>query len=179
MLCLAGVCSSGVFSSGDVGDESRSAAGLVEAGRNAAELIVRTAEKEVGVCESGENTGARVDQYNAYIGLRKVAWCASFVSWCHGKAGYPEPKTAWSPTLFPPSRISKEAAPGMVMGIYFPELRRIAHCGIVAHVKGDYVYTVEGNTNASGSREGIGVFRRLRHRRTIAKYADWIRPVPP
>jgi len=169
MFCLAGVGSSGLFSSGDVGDESGSAAGL----------IVRTAEKEVGVCESGKNTGARVDQYNAYVGLRKVAWCASFVSWCHGQAGYREPKTAWSPTLFPPSRIAKEAAPGMVMGIYFPELRRIAHCGIVAHVKGNYVYTLEGNTNVSGSREGIGVFRKLRHKRTISKYADWIRPVPP
>jgi len=114
------------------------------------------------------------------MGVKTPAtWCAAWVSWCYGQAEYGEPRTAWSPALFPEERIIREAVPGCVFGIYFPELRRVAHCGIVAGLKEDYVQTIEGNTNVAGEREGIGVFRKLRHRRSIAKYADWIRPVPP
>ncbi|MEJ2903222.1 hypothetical protein WAE58_12340 [Pedobacter panaciterrae] len=39
-------------------------------------------------------------------------------------------------------------------------------------LQGDFVQTIEGNTNVEGSREGDGVYRQLRHKRTIAKYAD-------
>jgi len=67
----------------------------------------------------------------------------------------------------------KGAAPGLVMGIYFPSLGRIAHCGIVERLQGDFVYVIEGNTNVAGSREGDGVYRRLRHKRSIASYAAW------
>jgi hypothetical protein len=135
--------------------------------------VVVVAQKEVGVQESSENSGPRVDQYNAYVGFKKVPWCASFVSWCFGQAGYPQPRTAWSPSLFPANRIVKEPLPGMLLGIYFLKLKRIAHCGIVEGVKNDLVYSIEGNTNINGSREGNGVYRRIRHRRSIYCYADW------
>lgn len=46
-----------------------------------AKIIIETAKKEIGVRENMENGGPRVDQYNAYVGVKKVAWCASFVSW--------------------------------------------------------------------------------------------------
>jgi hypothetical protein len=136
--------------------------------------VVAIAEKEVGVQESMENSGTRVDQYNAYVGFKKVAWCASFVSWVFGQAGYPQPRTAWSPALFPRDRLAKDPLAGMVLGIYFPELKRIAHCGMVTSVRNDWVFSVEGNTSANGGREGTGVYRRLRHKRTIAKYANWL-----
>ncbi len=68
---------------------------------------------------------------------------------------------------------------GLVFGIYFPHLKRIGHCGIVERLQGDFVVSIEGNTNVNGGREGDGVYRKLRHKRSIAKYADWIRPVPP
>jgi hypothetical protein len=64
---------------------------------------------------------------------------------------------------------------GLVFGIYFPDLKRIGHCGFVEGVRGEWVQTIEGNTGPEGSREGIGVFRRLRHKRSICKYADWIK----
>ncbi len=136
--------------------------------------VVRIAEKELGVRESVVNGGVKVDQYNGYVGLKKVAWCASFVSWVHGQARYVYPKTAWSPALFPAERLIKEPSAGMVMGIWFPDLKRIAHCGIVASVRGEYVVCIEGNTNINGGREGIGVFRRIRHKKSISSYADWI-----
>lgn len=36
------------------------------------------------------------------------------------------------------------------------------HAGIVTEVKGDYIKTVEGNTNSAGGREGIEVAGKLR-----------------
>jgi len=137
------------------------------------EKVLAIAEKEIGVQEDHENSGARVDTYNAYVGLKKVPWCASFVSWVFGQAGYMQPRTAWSPALFPGNRLAKNPLAGMVLGVYFQELKRIAHCGIVAGVRGDWIESIEGNTSKNGSREGTGVFRRTRHKRTIRCYADW------
>ncbi|MNK43393.1 hypothetical protein D3C87_620960 [compost metagenome] len=138
-----------------------------------AKIIIETAKKEIGVREVRENDGARLDQYNAYVGLKKVPWCASFVSWCFGQAGYSQPRTAWSPSLFPADRIAKNPVAGMVLGIYFEHLKRIGHCGIVEEVRNDWVYSIEGNTNVNGSREGDAVCRRMRHVRSIYRFADW------
>lgn len=152
-----------------------------EAGRGA-RAVIEAARKEIGVCETGENAGKRVDEYCAYVGFQKVAWCAAFSSWCFGQAGFVQPRTAWCPALFPDARsgqlpqgrLRKDPLPGMIMGIYFPSKGRIAHCGIVEKVRGDFVYVIEGNTNVAGSRDGDRVMRRLRHKRTIAGYADWL-----
>lgn len=139
--------------------------------------IVEAAKKEIGVRESAENSGERIDLYCAYAGVYKAPWCAAFVSWCFGQAGYAQPRTAWSPALFPASRRVRAAtsqnAAGLVAGIYFPSLGRVGHCGIVELVRGDFLVCIEGNTNANGSRNGDGVYRRMRHKRTIHCLADW------
>jgi hypothetical protein len=140
------------------------------------------ARAEVGVREVGQNGGERVGDYLAYTGIKVPGpYCAAFVSWCFGQAGYEEPRTAWSPALFPKLRVvnldpshARDDKRGLVFGIYFPELKRIAHCGIVEVVRGEWIQTIEGNTSPDGSREGIGVFRRLRHKRTISKYSNWL-----
>lgn len=142
--------------------------------RNGARAVIAAAQKEIGVQEYMENSSPRIDQFNSYVGFKKVAWCASFCCWCFGQAGYKEPKTAWCPSIFPKERVVKEPLPGMIMGIYFPEKGRIAHVGIVVSVKGEWCETVEGNTNVAGSREGDRVMKKLRHKRTIAKYANWL-----
>lgn len=135
--------------------------------------IVAIAKKEIGVKELTENSSPRIDLYNAYVGLKKVPWCASWVSWVFGQVGNPQPRTAWSPALFPVGRLTKNPMPGTVLGIYFEHLKRIGHCGIVEQVKNDWVYAVEGNTNVNGSREGDGVYRRMRHVRSIQRFAVW------
>ena len=81
-------------------------------------------------------------------------------------------RTAGSPALFPPKRVVFEPSPAMVFGIYFESLKRIGHCGIVERMQGDVRVTLEGNTIAKAA-EGNGVFRRLRHRKTIKVFADW------
>lgn len=133
------------------------------------------AKAEVGVRESSvKNDGPRIKAYLAAAGIHQpAAWCAAFVSWCFKQTGSALPRTGWSPALFPKGRLQTVPKPGYVFGIYFPSLKRIAHCGFVESLRGDWIITIEGNTNAVGSREGDGVYRKWRPRHTIAAYAEW------
>ncbi|EDM37884.1 hypothetical protein PBAL39_15704 [Pedobacter sp. BAL39] len=138
--------------------------------------IVQLAQRETGVREIGNtNRGKRVEEYLAYVSLTGgEPWCAAYISWIYGQGGYVKPRSAWSPDLLPASRLVKMPLSADVFGIYFPELKRIAHVGIVVSRDGDWILGSEGNTNVDGSREGNGVYLKRRHIRTIAKYADWV-----
>lgn len=145
--------------------------------------------KEIGVVESGgSNDGRRVEEYLGYCGLGKgYPWCAAFVSWCHGQAGYPEPRNAWAAALFPVHRRVSDPRQGDVFGIYYSNLRRIAHCGFVDGWDSKHCITVEGNTGPDGiidenggpanpiragpSREGV--YSKRRPIRTIHAVARW------
>lgn len=142
------------------------------------EGIVKLAAQELGVRErSGKNDGKRVETYLAVVGLhRGDPYCAAFVSFVYAKEGLAQPRSGWCPNLFPSSRITRETLPGNLIGIYFPDLGRIAHVGIIEQVHHDWCQSIEGNTNVSGSREGQGVYRRLRHIKTIYRIADWVSP---
>ena len=141
--------------------------------------LISIARAELWVREkTGHNDGERVEAYLGSVGLSKgQPWCAAFVSWVFMQAGYAAPRTGWSPSLFPAGRLVKKPGPGDVFGIYFPALKRIAHCGFVALVRGSWIVTVEGNTSIQGSRDGDGVYQRMRHVRTISKFANWKRSV--
>lgn len=137
--------------------------------------LLNIAKSQIGVREAtGNNDGYEVEKYLLYTGNKKgESWCAAFVSWVFGKAGYAAPRTAWSPSLFPKARLATVGKPAMIFGIYFQDKGRIAHAGIVEKIKHDWVTTIEGNTNMAGSRDGDGVYRKLRHVKTIRCYADW------
>lgn len=63
-------------------------------------------DSQIGVLESGLNGGSEVEKYLHYVNLSKGnPWCAAFVCWVFGQAGIANPRTAWSPTLFPASKI--------------------------------------------------------------------------
>lgn len=83
------------------------AKGAEEAKLSARDRLQEIYMAEVGVRElSGRNDGERVEEYLRYTDLGEgYAWCASFVSWVYGQAGFPEPRTAWSPALFPAKRV--------------------------------------------------------------------------
>ncbi|TCC97243.1 CHAP domain-containing protein [Pedobacter hiemivivus] len=140
------------------------------------DALIAIAQSQVGVKEAkGNNDGVEVEAYLAVAGLKKgEPWCAAFLSWVFKQAGYHQPRTGWSPALFPEDRKVKTPSPGLVFGIYFPTLKRISHCGIVERVKGSWVTGIEGNTNLNGSRDGDGVYRKLRHVKTIYCYANWM-----
>lgn len=140
------------------------------------EQIVSIAVAELGVRErANRNDGERVEEYLAAVKLeRGNPWCAAFVSWVFKKGGYLQPRTGWSPALFPAQRLVKNAEPGHVFGIYFSALKRIAHCGIVCQVRNNWIIGIEGNTLETGGREGDGVYRKWRHKRSVYRYADWL-----
>lgn len=138
--------------------------------------LIKRAAQELGVKElTGNNDGLRIKQYLKYVHINyPAAWCAAFISFVYAEEGYSRPRSAWSPDLFPVARLTRKALPGDVLGIYFPEYKRIAHVGIVEKMDSDWCISLEGNTNVAGSRSGGGVYRRRRHIRTISKYANWI-----
>ncbi len=137
--------------------------------------LISIAAAELGVREAtGHNDGERIKAYLAAVGLKVgQPWCAAFVSWVCKQAGYAQPRTGWSPALFPASRLRKIPEAGQVFGVYFTELKRIGHCGFVEELRGDWVQTLEGNTNVAGSREGDGVYRKWRPLKSLSRFAEW------
>lgn len=140
------------------------------------DCMVDTYTSQLGVREAtGRNDGLAVEKYLATTGLGKgFAWCAAFVNWVHHECGHSGPRAAaaWSPSWFPASHLVTDPRPGDVFGIYFASKGRIAHVGFIDRW-GDQVRTVEGNTNEAGSREGDGVYRKIRLRSQIYKVARW------
>ena len=144
--------------------------------------IVRIAKKEVGVFEipKDSNCGPRVNQYKAATWLNPYQswpWCAAFVDWVvaqamietgtHETATFRRPRTAgawdllrWSRAQDNSTRTQEPAtdlAPGDVIVFNF------SHCGIVISPVGSgKIQTVEGNTDEAGSREGGGVYLKIR-----------------
>lgn len=143
--------------------------------QKARQRLVAIAASQLQVREAtGKNDGAAVEGYLAVTGLKKGnPWCAAFISWVFARAGYPEPRTAWSPALFTAKVKTKELKPANVLGVWFANLGRIAHVGLVERREGDWVLSIEGNTHTAESREGDGVYRKRRHIKSIYAYADW------
>jgi hypothetical protein len=51
--------------------------------------------------------------------------------------------------------------------------RRIAHVGFIDSEDKNNYYTVEGNTNEAGSREGDGVYRKIRSKKSVYIISDY------
>lgn len=146
-------------------------------------LEIASAEEASRVRESPKysNSGPRIDAYLHSVGIAPGnAWCCAFVYWCFNEAGKaldrenPMVKTAgclehWR--LAPSHgarRLLKQHAvadPGLVkpgMILIMDHGRGFGHTGLVEKVVGGLITTVEGNTNASRTREGGGVYRLTR-----------------
>ncbi|WP_246032701.1 C40 family peptidase [Sphingobacterium yanglingense] len=135
-------------------------------------LIITIASAELGVKEAtGNNDGPRIEQYLHYTDLGPGnEWCAAFVSWVYGKAGFAQPRNPWSPVLFPRARSYKDTdkiKPADLFSIYSAKLKRIHHVGLIKEKQGSYIRTIEGNSNDR-------VESRRRHQRTVYSYAEWI-----
>ena len=141
-------------------------------------FLVAAASCFVGVREQGgPNRGQMVEIFlNGVEQPKGQPWCAAFVHhvgyWSHYDhrtkySSWPLPATAscWQLGEFAREHglLETEPQPGDVFLVYFRELRRFAHTGIIVTVEQriatdkDTVYvctTVEGNTNLDGAREG-------------------------
>lgn len=146
-------------------------------------LRVAAAEetKQVREVPRNSNRGPEVDEYLARVNVEPGnSWCCAFVYWCFDEAAIssecPNPmvKTAgcldhWNRAVSRGARriLVRQAVadpscvrPGMIF--IMDHGRGLGHTGLVEKVAGGLLTTIEGNTDASKTREGGGVYRLTR-----------------
>lgn len=141
--------------------------------------VLDVAGRYVGVREQGSNRGMEVEKWLHAVGAKPGdSWCAAFVYSMFLEAAEsanppmvnPCPRTAgalhlWS--LAPSWARFSGPSPGAIFVIDHGKGK--GHVGFVEGVDpgGLDIYTIEGNTNDGGSREGDGVYRRKRARAEV------------
>ena len=136
-------------------------------------LKIALANEGVTEIPKGSNSGPEVNIYLKSIGLGKgYPWCMAFVYWCVNTAckdlniENPLIKTGgvlrqWNETtLRKQPKTSRAIKAGDIFIMEFS--KGMGHTGFVEKVAGGMIYTIEGNTNDDGSREGYEVARRQR-----------------
>lgn len=131
----------------------------------------------VKVKEVGSNRGFWVEKFLKAVGLGGgYAWCAAFVSFCLKEAGIETgPKKGraavrnWENWASREGRLQpmEKAQRGDLVG-YTDNLTGLGHIGICVGMDKratNWKDTIEGNTNATGSRDGDGVYRKTRQAR--------------
>ncbi|WP_415721670.1 CHAP domain-containing protein [Photobacterium ganghwense] len=143
--------------------------------------LLAVANGEVGVEEvpRGSNDGKRVREYLTSAGINVPApWCMAFVYWCLQQVGVTGvPRTAHCGTMWNKAKEKRVCCVNNAQsGDVFIQIFQSGngHAGIVEYVEGEYVYTIEGNTNDEGSREGYEVCRRKRHVSTMKGFLRFI-----
>jgi hypothetical protein len=149
--------------------------------------------KHVREIPKNSNSGPRVEEYLQSAGASPGnAWCCAFVYWCFDEAAIklarsnPMIKTAgcldhWNRAPSHGARriLQRQAVgnpelvkPGMIFII--DHGKGLGHTGLVERVAGGLLTTMEGNTDASKTREGGGVYRLARKIAEINKgYIDY------
>lgn len=142
-----------------------------------ARTVLEIAEFRLGIKEVMRNRGPEIDEWLRRVGLdplrHEYPWCAAFL-WCvvddaasRLRIPNPLPRGAKVMSMWrrSPSRlVSLMPRPGSA---FFHATRpndpeSSGHCGFVTGVTGTGIDTIEGNTNAEGSREGDRVARQTR-----------------
>lgn len=145
------------------------------------EAVARAAESKIGVREQGgSNKGAALqpffdaDWYKPDGPDHGYAWCAAFVCWAVQTAAAGREIT-FSPPRTPRAWGFEGWARKEGLNLKKPaklDIRRgdivvfeFSHIGVAVSSPDEsgYFDTVEGNTNAAGSREGDGVYQKRRH----------------
>ena len=139
---------------------------------NKAHPVVKYGERYLFVREiNNNNRSAEIDSFNRAAGVPiGSSWCASYVSWVYKHEDYNAPYSAWSPHFGKSKDIiykknlknNKKIEAGDAVTFYYANLKRVGHVGLVKYEKDGYLYTIEGNTNGAGSREGNGVYNKKR-----------------
>lgn len=138
---------------------------------------------QIGVRElSGKNDGPEVEMYLKTVGLGKGnAWCSAFVKWCLIQSNVSNTINAWSPTaenkkhiVYKARSFLEEPRPGDVGTLFYPKIKRIGHTYFYHKRVNSSVYeSVEGNTNDAGSREGDGVYKKIRSFNATHSISRW------
>jgi hypothetical protein len=142
--------------------------------------IIQAAQSKVGVTETSTNQGAGIEElwaatnypggYNA-----RAPWCAAFVCWCVQKAGVfseaDRPKTAaayrgggyesWARGLSNAVKLTTNPSKVYAGDLVIFSFSHIGIASSDSDANGKF-QTIEGNTDAAGSREGGGVLVKTR-----------------
>lgn len=125
----------------------------------------------------GSNWGEHVQKYLASVGITfPASWCCAFVYWSFEQAaiqmGVKNPlfKTGGVINLYNHSQANRRSTPMKGDVFIMDHGHGLGHTGMVIDVQGDYVYTIEGNTNDTGSREGFEVCKKKRIITSIKSY---------
>lgn len=118
----------------------------------------------------GSNWGHPVQDYLASVGIGfPASWCMAFMYWCHNEyyksvsKANPLPRTGGVLAMWQRVPKAMKAAVPQTGSIFIMDFGHgLGHTGIVEKVDGTVLHTIEGNTNDTGSREGIEVCRKIR-----------------
>lgn len=158
----------------------------VQPERTIREWYIDTLRAYLGAREvNASNSGPLIDNFFEGCGVPKGnPYCGCFLNYGLLAIGGMGPSCpAWTPCWFTKNVVWKRDVDpesvtfqeGWTIGLYFHRLGRIAHVGSVVEDFGDgYIKTIEGNTNSAGSREGHGVFMRIRKKSDIFECSDWL-----
>lgn len=136
------------------------------------EEALKIAITQIGQDEKphGSNWGEPVRSYLASVKINfPASWCMAFVYWCHAMAATKLKLTntairtggvlmAWNTADVK----LKSKVPSIGSVVIMDHGHGLGHTGIVEKFDAKYIYTIEGNTNNNGSREGVAVERKKR-----------------
>lgn len=161
------------------------------------ETALMAARSQIGVREESPNWGVDVKTYLEAAGIRIPApWCAAFVNWVAEIAaqllGVVSPleeikHQALAHAYYEWAKKNgylvkpEEVLPGDLFVLWFPSLGRYGHIGFVDRIdlaRKSY-WTIEGNSNSNGSREGVEVCQNERWIGSRVQFIRWTRKVHP
>jgi len=140
---------------------------------------LKVAITQIGKTENpvGSNWGTPVKDYLKSVGINfPASWCMAFIYWCFNQskkdAINPLVKTggvlmAWN-TADKKNKVTDNPQAGDIFIMDYG--KGLGHTGIVEKTDPTFIYTIEGNTNDTGSREGIMVCRKQRPKNKIKGY---------
>lgn len=158
-------------------DAQWASASVPERALHVARACANNDVQEVG----GPNKGPWIRRFLAAVGLGEgYAWCAAFVYWCLLQAGADPAKLPqkvraasvyqWAAWAEREGRLHDQPARGM-LGYWLDG--GTGHVFFVASASASGVRTLEGNTNAAGSREGDRVAEKFRSLAELRRHREF------
>lgn len=125
--------------------------------------ITQIGKQEIPI---GSNWGADVQKYLHSVGIEfPASWCMAFVYWCVQESKELSHLIKTGGVLKQWNDIDSKYKFKIPMAgdVFILDFGHgLGHTGFIERIEGQYMFTIEGNTNDTGSREGFEVCRKKR-----------------